>query len=128
MGFLRRLLLTGTVIGAALAVAVSARAQSMDDLAPYKMIRSLQFVQDTVVLGDHSAMEMQRFLLATIDERLRTADLPRMVVALVARDELVERALSALHLFQLGQHYIVTDGKIGIVDESTGRVMPDRQG
>ncbi|QRI63686.1 chemotaxis protein [Shinella sp. PSBB067] len=74
MGFLRRLLLTGTVIGTALAVAVSARAESLDDLAPYKMIRSLQFVQDTVVLGDHSAMEMQRFLLTTIDERLRTAE------------------------------------------------------
>ncbi|MGD9477949.1 chemotaxis protein MotC [Shinella sp. G-2] len=74
MGFFRRLLLTGTVFCAVLAGAASARAESMDDLAPYKMIRSLQFVQDTVVLGDHSAMEMQRFLLSTIDERLRTAD------------------------------------------------------
>ncbi|WP_411033962.1 chemotaxis protein MotC [Shinella sp. BYT-45] len=74
MGFLRRLLLTGTVFCATLPVIASARAASPDDLAPYKMIRSLQFVQDTVVLGDHSAMEMQRFLLTTIDERLRTAD------------------------------------------------------
>lgn len=70
----RRLFLTGTVFCATLAAAVSARAQTPDDLAPYKMIRSLQFVQDTVVLGDHSAMEMQRFLLTTIDERLRSAD------------------------------------------------------
>ena len=74
MGFFRRTLLTGTVFCAALAVAVAARAENLDDLAPYKMIRSLQFVQDTVVLGDHSAMEMQRFLLTTIDDRLRTAD------------------------------------------------------
>jgi chemotaxis protein MotC len=74
MGFFRRLLLTGSVLCATLAVAASARAENSDDLAPYKMIRSLQFVQDTVVLGDHSAMEMQRFLLTTIDERLRTAD------------------------------------------------------
>ncbi|WP_424549460.1 chemotaxis protein MotC [Shinella zoogloeoides] len=74
MGFLRRILLTGTVFGAALAAAAPVRADSPDDLAPYKMIRSLQYVQDTVVLGDHSAMEMQRFLLGTIDERLRTAD------------------------------------------------------
>jgi chemotaxis protein MotC len=44
-----------------------------EDLAPYKMIRSLQFVQDSVVLGDHSAREMQRFLLETLDQRLRTA-------------------------------------------------------
>jgi chemotaxis protein MotC len=74
MGFFRRFLLTGTVIGATLVAAASARAEDLDDLAPYKMIRSLQYVQDTVALGDHSAMEMQRFLLTTIDERLRTAE------------------------------------------------------
>lgn len=44
------------------------------DLAPYKMLRSLQFVQDSVVLGDHSAEEMQRFMLSTIDDRFRAAD------------------------------------------------------
>lgn len=38
------------------------------------MVRSLQFVQDSVVLGDHSAGEMQRHLLALIDERLRASD------------------------------------------------------
>lgn len=74
MGLLRRLLLTGTVFCVALAGGASARAESLDDLEPYKMIRSLQYVQDTVALGDHSAMEMQRFLLTTIDDRLRTAE------------------------------------------------------
>jgi chemotaxis protein MotC len=43
-------------------------------LEPYKLMRSLQFVQDAVVRGDHSAMEMQRFLLGVIDTRLRTAE------------------------------------------------------
>ena len=43
-----------------------------------------------------------------------------------AAEELVTQALSALHLFQLDQHYVVIDGKVQIVDESTGRVMPDR--
>ncbi|BCH60688.1 chemotaxis protein [Agrobacterium vitis] len=37
------------------------------------MLRSLQFVQDSVVRGDHSAADMQRFLLTRIDKRLRTA-------------------------------------------------------
>ena len=36
------------------------------------------------------------------------------------------QALSARHLFQNGQHYVVAEGKVVIVDESTGRVMPDR--
>jgi preprotein translocase subunit SecA len=43
-----------------------------------------------------------------------------------AREELVTQALSALELFQRDQHYVVADGKVQIVDESTGRVMPDR--
>ncbi|MBP2548049.1 chemotaxis protein MotC [Neorhizobium galegae] len=48
--------------------------QAVDGLQPYQMLRSLQFLQDTVVMGDHSAAEMQRFMLSTIDRALRTAD------------------------------------------------------
>ncbi|PST26130.1 chemotaxis protein [Mesorhizobium plurifarium] len=68
----------GTILSAsALAVPLAfgpARANGTEELAPYKMIRSLQYVQDSVVLGDHSASEMQRFMLTAIDERLRAAD------------------------------------------------------
>jgi preprotein translocase subunit SecA len=42
------------------------------------------------------------------------------------RRELVEQALVALHHYHLDQHYLVAEGKVVIVDESTGRVMPDR--
>jgi len=45
-----------------------------DHLPPYIMLRSLQFVQDSVVIGDHSATDMQQFVLARIDKRLRSAD------------------------------------------------------
>ncbi len=51
-----------------------ASAEGQDSLPLYKMLRSLEFVQDSMVAGDSSAGEMQRFLLATIDERLRNAD------------------------------------------------------
>ncbi|HVC56946.1 MAG TPA: preprotein translocase subunit SecA [Stellaceae bacterium] len=43
-----------------------------------------------------------------------------------AREELVTQALTALALFRRDQHYVVADDKVQIVDESTGRVMPDR--
>ena len=43
-----------------------------------------------------------------------------------ASQQLVRQALSALHLYRRDQHYVVADGKVQIVDESTGRVMPDR--
>ena len=61
-------------LGLAMLSPAAGNAQDPDDLAPYKMLRSLQFVQDSVVSGDHSAGEMQRFMLGTIDERLRTID------------------------------------------------------
>ena len=42
------------------------------------------------------------------------------------REQLVRQALSALHAFQRDKHYLVRDGKIVIIDENTGRLMPDR--
>ena len=36
------------------------------------------------------------------------------------------QALSAQHLYRRDKHYIVSDGKVQIVDEYSGRVMPDR--
>jgi preprotein translocase subunit SecA len=56
----------------------------------------------------------------------RTAGWPGLWVARRAREELAERALAALHLFHRDTQYIIADGKIQIVDEFTGRVMPDR--
>jgi preprotein translocase subunit SecA len=41
--------------------------------------------------------------------------------------EHVERAIHANHRFRLDQHYMIQNDKIVIIDESTGRPMPDRQ-
>ncbi|MEX3007036.1 chemotaxis protein [Hoeflea sp. TYP-13] len=51
-----------------------ASEKTEDLLPPYKIVRSLQYVQDAVVLGDHSAGEMQKHLLTIVDDRLRRAD------------------------------------------------------
>ena len=42
------------------------------------------------------------------------------------REELVCQALAALHLYQIDKQYLLKDGKVQIIDEYTGRVMPDR--
>jgi preprotein translocase subunit SecA len=42
------------------------------------------------------------------------------------REELVTKALIARELYHKDKHYIVSDGKVVIVDDFTGRVMPDR--
>lgn len=42
------------------------------------------------------------------------------------RQLLVQQALCARHLYQRDQHYLVRDGSVQIIDENTGRLMPDR--
>lgn len=42
------------------------------------------------------------------------------------REELIRQALVALHFFEKDRDYLVKDGKIQIIDEFTGRLMPDR--
>jgi preprotein translocase subunit SecA len=44
----------------------------------------------------------------------------------MAREELVQQAVAALHLFRRDHDYVVQDGAVVIVDEHTGRLMPDR--
>jgi len=42
------------------------------------------------------------------------------------REHYVQQALRALHVMRRDQHYVVVDGKVVIVDEFTGRLLPDR--
>jgi preprotein translocase subunit SecA len=44
----------------------------------------------------------------------------------IRKNEMVRRAVSALHLFERDKEYLVRDGKVQIIDVFTGRVMPDR--
>lgn len=77
--FVRRPWLTRfTVLATTLASwTVDARAQD-PSLDAYKILRSLQFVQDSLVLGDHSASELQRYLFDSLDSKLRTAGNPTL--------------------------------------------------
>ncbi len=44
-----------------------------------------------------------------------------------AREEIVEQALAAQHLYQRDRHYILREDKVEIVDEYTGRVAEGRR-
>jgi preprotein translocase subunit SecA len=44
----------------------------------------------------------------------------------VRRLELLRQALTARYLFVRDKHYLVNEGKVVIIDEHTGRMMPDR--
>jgi len=43
------------------------------------------------------------------------------------REELVSQALTARELFLQDKQYVIQDGKVVIVDDFTGRLMPDRE-
>ena len=43
------------------------------------------------------------------------------------REELVTQALTAREFYVVGKQYVIDDGKVKIVDEFTGRLMPDRE-
>jgi preprotein translocase subunit SecA len=66
----------------------------------------------------------------TAKGRRRLAELAEPLGGLWAgarrREELVLQALVANTLYIRGKHYIVEDDKVVIVDENTGRLMPDR--
>ena len=44
----------------------------------------------------------------------------------IRRNDMVRNALSARHLFHRDVHYLVREDKVQIIDEYTGRLMPDR--
>jgi len=84
------------------------------------------FVRDR----DFQLDEARRHILLTPSGRSRIEDAARRLGALwsglVRREGAVHQALTALHLFRRDEQYLVRDGKVQIIDEFTGRVMPDR--
>ncbi|HLH94454.1 MAG TPA: prepilin peptidase [Xanthobacteraceae bacterium] len=93
--------------------------------AALELARELAHGQDYFI----SLEERRVFLTASGQSRIAAFGTARGGAwrSVVAREELARQALSALHLFKPGEQYVVSDGKVKIVDEYTGRIMPDRQ-
>lgn len=97
--------------------------------------------QQIYTIAVELARELERERDFEIDDRERRADLLEagqirlgelgephggIWAGKLRRESLVSQALSALYCFRLDEHYLVRDDKVEIVDEYTGRVMPDR--
>jgi len=91
---------------------------------------ALDFARRLARGEDFHVLANERSVRLTAQGEQRIADLTAGMQGLWAirraREELVRQALSALHFFQRDVQYLVADGKVQIVDEFTGRVMPDR--
>lgn len=92
--------------------------------------RALDFARQLAPRGDYSADFAERSvtLTPTGQSKLESlaAGLNGIWTSVRAREELMTQALSALLFYRRDQQYVLSDGKVQIVDESTGRVMPDR--
>jgi len=84
-----------------------------------------------LVPDEHYTVDLSRRLVTLEDAgkdhlEALSEELGGVWTSVRTREELVSRALAALILFRRDQQYVVAQGKVQIVDESTGRLMPDR--
>ncbi len=98
-------------------------------------------LREAVQTASEIATAFERDLHYSIDPRYREAELTDLGSALLEeiggplsgiwssverREEIIKQALVAREFHRKGEHYIVDEGKIIIVDEFTGRPMGDR--
>ncbi|MEM9166755.1 MAG: hypothetical protein AAGB48_06990 [Planctomycetota bacterium] len=109
---------------------IIARAREADaQAAEYARARS---IASELVEGEHYRVEHVRkraVLTGEGRESIATAvrDLPELAWRVERRrEELVRQALVAAHCYLRGRQYEVVDGQVVIVDEYTGRFLPDR--
>src|SRR5262249_10260678 len=99
-----------------------------DNMAVYAA--ALALARRLVANGDFTIMPGEKSVRLSQDGQLKIAELAAGMSGLWAirraREELIRQALAAIHLFRRDIQYIVAQGEVQIVDEFTGRVMPDR--
>ncbi len=92
--------------------------------------QALQLSQGMILGADFLISERDRKIDFTPNGQNRVLQMAKTLRGLwkgQARSlELVSQALSARHLFVRDKHYLIQDEKVLIIDEFTGRVMPDR--
>ncbi len=105
-------------------------AERRDQALDVHQQQAIELARQLVESDDFVLMEGGREPRLTEDGRRRLADLTQgwggPWAGPLGREESALHALAALHCFRRDIDYIVREGKVMIVDEHTGRVMPDR--
>ncbi len=106
-------------------------SQETDATAERRWAEQALSLADQLAEGrDFRVIRDERRIRLTEPGRARLADLGAALGGAwegrVRREEAARQALSARHLFRRGDHYVVREGKVEIVDENTGRIMADR--
>ena len=105
-----------------------ARAATLREGVDYTLERALMRVRLSDALRDRLEDELDAAERSDPEVLPAPRDAPLMRAGITLREctEKLNQALSALLLYRCDQQYVVVEGKVQIVDESTGRAMPDR--
>ncbi|MEH6442875.1 MAG: prepilin peptidase [Oceanospirillaceae bacterium] len=92
--------------------------------------QAMLLIDELTLERDYKILKQQRQIEFTArgeEQGLEiTQDLGPFWQGRIRRLELLRQALSARHLFERDKHYLVAEEKVVIIDEHTGRLMPDR--
>ena len=98
--------------------------------APETYSDALYLASTLFIDDDYSLDQKTRAIELTSEGENKLADLisnlPKQWRNKRKREMLVTQALSANYFFIRDKHYLVSDDKVQIIDESTGRIMADR--
>ena len=107
---------------------ISGEAPNQDQIEAYKQAARLAGALDPA--ADFRIDRQYREVHLTPSGKQRLAELAeplgRLWTGCRRREELVSQALAAGAFFTRDKQYVVDDGKVVIVDDFTGRLMPDR--
>jgi len=107
---------------------ISREVGSDDDARVYEealeLARTLEEDVDFILRRHQRSVELTQEGRDNLEHRAKP--LGGVWASALYRDELCGQALSALLLFHRETHYLVVEDKVQIVDEFTGRIMPDR--
>ncbi len=110
-----------------LIISLPTRQASEEELQKYKWANALA---QSMELNTHFTFDIrkEKIELKNEGQYLARYSNPPSTEAFDKLIEALEKALHAHHRFRRDSHYMVgDDGKVIIIDESTGRPMPDRQ-
>jgi len=107
---------------------ISAEGNNLDEEVLFR--EAIEMAKRLIPKVDFRISPSERSLELTEQGKARIREMSflsgRINLNLKQREELIRQALVALNLFFRDKHYLLKDGKVQIIDEYTGRLMPDR--
>lgn len=94
-------------------------------------VQQISSLADSMRRGDDYQLSPRAQTITLTDAGRQKVDriagqLPKLWRAPPRREELMRQALTVRHFFHPGEHYLVQEGKVVLLDTSTGRTTPGR--